>query len=118
MPKNAEHLKKYQFKKGNPGGPGRPPKLFGQAYERRLLEVLKDDPKKRTRLQILADSLVDDTIRQILAGRGHAVIANVKEIADRVDGKAVVLVGQAPEAGPLEVIIQHIGSEDGTGEKK
>ena len=75
---NIENLK--PFKKGNPGGPGRPPKVRDDIITKKALELLlKPHPthKGKTRLEVLAEKWIE----RGETGEGFS------EILDRVDGK-------------------------------
>ena len=103
-PRRANHLKPYQFQKGNSGGPGRPKQAayFSNAY--------KDLLKTSIPEQIFADNKTanSEALRvaiQEMVSRGARIVDFVAlaqivramkgdtraaaEIADRVDGKAL-----------------------------
>lgn len=50
--KTYDWLKPYQFKKGNPGGPGRPPGKSLKTFVREYFEGLDDDAKMEFLQQI------------------------------------------------------------------
>ena len=73
----TEHLKEYQFKKGNPGGPGRPPEPEGS-----LTSILKARLDKR--------ETADKIIELMRTGNMKAI----EVILDRLDGKVTQNINQ------------------------
>lgn len=75
---NLENLKPFQ--KGNPGGPGRPPKIRDDIITRKALELLQQPHPKcpeKTRLDVLAERWINRATR----GDGFT------ELIERIDGK-------------------------------
>lgn len=74
--------KATQFRRGQSGNPGGRPRsaVLSDAYRRKLAQVDETDPEKRTFAEILAEKI----ILKAKEGDVHAV----REIADRVEGKA------------------------------
>ncbi len=70
------------FKPGQSGNPaGRPKSLtLSEAYRRELAKIDESDPLKRTHAEVLAAKMI------FKASKGD--VAALKEIADRVEGKA------------------------------
>ena len=66
----AEHLKKFQFKKGgpSPNSGGRPKAAFRNATLRKLGEILANDPEKRSKLELITKV----QIRQAITGSTKA----------------------------------------------
>lgn len=67
-------------KSGNPGGRPKGSVKISAAYERSLARLVSGDPEGRTYAQFIADKNVE------LAAQGN--IAAIKEVTDRVEGKA------------------------------
>jgi hypothetical protein len=65
---------------GNPGGRPKGSVKISSAYERSLARLVPGDPEGRTYAQFIADKNVE------LAAEGN--IAAIKEVTDRVEGKA------------------------------
>ncbi len=70
------------FKPGQSGNPAGRPKCLtlSEAYRRELAKVDETDPQKRTFAEVLAEQMIEK------ASKGD--VAALKEIADRVEGKA------------------------------
>jgi len=73
---------RYAFRKGRSGNPaGRPKSItLSEAYRRELAKVDPEDPDGRTHAEVLAGRMID----RAKAGD----VAALKEIADRVEGRA------------------------------
>lgn len=74
-------------------------KLMRQALLIAVNRPMKDDPQKRKKLQVMADKLVDAAC----AGE----IPAIKEIADRIDGKATQPLEHAVDES-LETLLDRI----------
>jgi hypothetical protein len=78
----AEWLKPYHWPKGISGNPsGRPRKPITEAYADIAEQTYPDDPKGRTYAQVAAEGQFNAAIK----GKTDAA----REIADRLEGKAV-----------------------------
>jgi Family of unknown function (DUF5681) len=78
----AEWLKPYHWPKGISGNPsGRPPKPITEAYADIAQQKYPGDPKGRTYAQLAAEGQFNAAIK----GKTDAA----REIADRLEGKAV-----------------------------
>lgn len=72
----------HAFKPGQSGNPAGRPKsaILSDAYRRKLAEVDESDPDKRTYAEVIADQMI------LKAKEGD--VSAIREIADRVEGKA------------------------------
>jgi hypothetical protein len=80
--RRMKNLEAHKFKPGQSGNPkGRPKSItLSEAYRKMLATVDESDPLKRTRAEILAEQMY------IKASSGD--VSALREIADRVEGKA------------------------------
>src|SRR5437879_10477030 len=105
--RTAEHLKAYQFKPGNPGGPGRPRNIFGLAYQKAVEQTIPNDKQRRKYIELLAKAMVQEAI----AGRNRVLAA--KEMADRIEGRpAQAVTGEAGGPMRVHVTMERIGGGD------
>lgn len=87
------------FKKGQSGNPGGRPKekAFADAVRVAVNRIDSKDPKKRKKLAILAEKLIDFA----MAGEGWAF----QHIADRLDGKPAQAL-EGPDGDPLQILVR------------
>jgi hypothetical protein len=77
----APHLAPYRWKPGQSGNLGRPKALtLSEAYRRELSKPDPNDPQGRTYAETLAERMI--------AKAASGDVAAIKEVADRVEGKA------------------------------
>ena len=90
--RNAEVLKRHQWRKGQSGNPkGRPP---GRSLTDRLAAALNADDGR------IAGEIVEALIRQALKGRRDAL----RDIFDRIDGKPTARVElSGPDGDAIKV---------------
>lgn len=95
------------FKPGQSGNPkGRPKTItLSEAYRRELAKVDEADPQKRTYAELLAERMREKAMQ----GDGAALVAMLKEVGDRTEGKAKqTIVLTADRREQLETSIQRI----------
>jgi len=95
-PGAAEHLKKYQWKKGQSGNPGGCPK-GSISLVRMLRQHLSDNPER-------AHAILENLLDQGARGDEKA-LGFIREIIDRIDGKAPQTI-QGPGGEPVSVVLQ------------
>lgn len=93
--------KKHQFKKGNPGGPGRPKgDLSIVAALRRTLDQERPELKGKK----IADAIAERLVRMALEGDFKAI----KELIDRFDGP----IKQEIAAAITRVEVEYVNKDD------
>lgn len=80
----------YQFKPGNPGGPGKPPgsKNFSTILEKLLSKEtdMELDGEKLTRKEVICLELMNIALTP---GKATDKLGAIKEIIDRIEGKSI-----------------------------
>jgi hypothetical protein len=111
----ADHLRKWQFQKGVSGNPAgaKKKKMLSQRYAEALELPLPDKDCKRLGLPL--GSRIGDGIAKALARNAvRGAVDAAREIADRVEGKAVLrgdLTLPVPPVPP-NITIEFVGSQD------
>jgi len=95
--KQLEALRATQFPPGQSGNPGgRRARLFTTALLRIVEKKIKDDPEGRI--------LIDAIAQQLVAKASKGDLASIRELADRIDGKAAQAVTVGGEGGSISFV--------------